>query len=227
MRNYILPFVVVFGMAIGYASPFSDAFQPLKVMDGAASKADFARYRADLLRVIGQRDAEALKSFLSPQIHYSFGVEKPGIAGFYSLWGPAKADSGLWKELAQVVKNGGSFDKNGHFVAPSWYANWPGDREESKWGVVSDRTAKVYFEPNAAGKTLPEIGRCWVQINQNEANQKDRKYTCIDLPKSMQNPFKVESAFVKSEQVHRLLDYRATFARRNGRWELASFLAGD
>lgn len=227
MRNFILPLMVVFGMAVGYASPFSDAFQPLKKVDQAADQPDFAQYRKDLLQVIGRRDAEALKAFLSPQIHYSFGVEKPGIAGFYSVWKPAKADSGLWKELAQVVGNGGSFGKNGQFIAPSWYANWPQGYDESQWGVVSDRNAKVYFEPNAASKTLPEIGPCWVQINQKEANQRDRKFTCIDLPKSMQNPYKVESVFLKSEQVHRLLDYRAIFAKRNGRWEMSSFIAGD
>lgn len=43
----------------------------------------------------------------------------------------------------------------------------------------------------------------------------------------MQNPFKVESVFLKSEQVHHLLDYRAIFAKRKGRWEMTTFIAGD
>lgn len=227
MRNYFLPLVLFSSLSIASASPFSNAFPPLQKVDQAADQADFAKFRTNLLRVVERRDAEALKAFLSPEIHYSFGLEKPGVAGFYSVWKPAKADSRLWKELAQVVGNGGSFDKQGQFVAPSWYANWPEGRPESHWGVVSDQNVKVYFEPDEASKRLPEIGNCWVQINQNEANQGNLKFTCIDLPKSMQNPFKIESVFVKSEQVHRLLDYRATFAKRKGRWELASFIAGD
>lgn len=227
MRHSLIPFTLVLGLAVGHASPFSEAFQPLQKIDRAAEQEDFAKYRADLLRVIARRDSEALRTFLSPEIHYSFGLEKPGIAGFYSLWKPAKRDSGLWKELALVVGNGGSFAKNGEFVAPSWYANWPQGRDEGKWGVVSDAAVKVYFEPNPASRTLPDIGNCWVQINQNEANQTNRKFTCIDLPKSMQNPFKVESVFLKSDQVHRLLDYRATFAKRKRGWEMTSFLAGD
>ena len=227
MRNSLIALVLLGSVAMGYASPFSEAFTPLKKIDRAADHADFAKYRSDLLRVIQRRDAEALKAYLSPVIHYSFGIEKPGIPGFYSVWKPAQKTSGLWKELAQVVGNGGSFDKNGQFTAPSWYANWPEGRDESQWGVVSDPTVPVYFEPKATGKQLPEIGNCWVQINQNEANQKDPKFLCIDLPKSMQNPYKVESVFVKSDKVHRLLDYRAVFAKNQGRWQMVSFLAGD
>lgn len=227
MRKYLTSFVLLVGAAVGYASPFSDAFAPLKKVDTAAEKADFARYRSDLLAVIEKRDAAALKGYLSPEIHYSFGLAKPGIAGFYSVWKPTQKTSQLWTELGQVVSNGGSFGKNGQFTAPSWYANWPSGKDESEWGVISDAAVPVYFEPKAGSKTLPEIGKCWVQINQNGDNQKDQKYTCIDLPKEMQNPFKVESAFVKSEQVHRLLDYRAVFAKRKGRWEMTSFVAGD
>ena len=223
----LIPFFALLGALAVHASPFSDAFEPYKKIDRAADQPAFAKFRADLLQVVGRRDAQALKGFLSPQIHYSFGVEKPGVEGFYSAWKATDRNSELWKQLAQVISNGGSFDPKGQFVAPSWYANWPADHKEAEWGVVSDARVKVYLEPKDNAKTLPEIGPCWVRLNQNHQNETDSKFTCIDLPKSMQNPFKVESAFVKSRQVHHLLDYRAVFTRRNGRWELSSFLAGD
>lgn len=227
MRNYWIPLLFVASVAIVSASPFSEAFTPVQKTDQAATKPDFAQYRAGLEKVIQNRDAEGLKAYLSPQIHYSFGLEKPGIPGFYAVWKPTSKNSQLWKELGQVVRNGGSFAKNGEFTAPSWYANWPQGKDESEWGVISDAAVPVFFEPKSTSKTLPDIGNCWVQINQNEANQRDRNFTCIDLPKSMQNPYKVESVFVKSEQVHRLLDYRAVFAKNKGRWQMVSFVAGD
>ena len=74
----LIPFLLLLGVAV-YASPFSDAFDPLKLVDRAAEKPDFARYRSDLLKVVEKRDAQALKAYLSPQIHYSFGLEKPGV----------------------------------------------------------------------------------------------------------------------------------------------------
>lgn len=222
----LIPVLMLLVVAV-HASPFSDAFEPLKMVDGAAEKPDFARYRAELLKVIERRDAQALKAYLSPQIHYSFGLEKPGVAGFYSVWKPTEAKSELWKNLAFVVNNGGSFDKRGEFTAPSWYANWPEGRDESEWGVVADASVKVYFEPKESSKQLPEIGKCWVRLNHNADNQSDSNFTCIDLPKSMQNPYKVESVFVKADRVHHLLGYRASFAKRKGRWEMTSFIAGD
>lgn len=223
----LIPLVALLCLTAVHASPFSEAFPPFKKIDRAGEKPDFAAFRAKLLQVIGRRDAQALQSYLSPEIHYSFGVEKPGIAGFYSVWKPSERNSPLWTELADVLRNGGSFDKNGQFVAPSWYANWPAGRDESEWGVVSDSPVVVYAQPRESGKKLPSIGNCWVQISPNGDNQEDPKFVCIDLPKSMQNAFKVESAFVKSEKVHRLLGYRAIFAKRDGRWEMKSFIAGD
>ncbi len=223
----LFPLLLLLGVVTVHASPFSDAFEPLKIVDRGADKPDFARYRINLLKVIGRRDAQALKACLSPQIQYSFGLGKPGVAGFYSVWKPAEAKSELWKKLAFVVGNGGSFDKQGEFTAPSWYANWPEGKDESEWGVVAETSVKVYFEPTESSKQLPEIGKCWVHLNYNGNTQMDSNFTGIDLPKSMQNPYKVESAFVKADRVHHLLGYRASFARRQGRWEMTSFIAGD
>lgn len=159
----LIPLVALLCIAVGHASPFSEAFPPLKNVDRAADKPDFAAYRAKMLQVIAGRDAQALKRYLSPDIHYSFGLEKPGVAGFYSVWKPAEGKSPLWSQLAQVLGNGGSFDKQGRFVAPSWYANWPAGRDEAEWAVVSDSSVNVYFEPDESSKRLPPIGNCWVR----------------------------------------------------------------
>lgn len=225
MKKFVLSLLLISGLA--QASPFSEAFEPLKIVDRAPEKADFAQFRSKLLKVVQERDSVALKNYLGERIQYSFGLARPGIAGFYGVWKPANRDSELWKHLEVVLKNGGSFDNRGLFTAPSWYANWPADRDEMEWGVVAEPSVTVYSQPRSDSQTLPEIGPCWVHLNQNSVNQENRNFTCIDLPKAMQNPYKVESAFVPSEKVHRLLDYRAVFAKRQGRWQMISFLAGD
>ena len=227
MKRLCLPLVLLLSLAVAQASPFSEAFESWKMVDGAGQHADFVKFRSELLGVVERRDAAALKSYLSPQIQYSFGLDKPGPAGFYARWRPGQADCELWKELGQVLRNGGSFDNRGMFTAPAWYASWPAGRDEMEWGVVSDAAVKVYSEARADSRTLPEIGPCWVHISQNPASQNQEAFTCIDLPKSMQDPYKVESAFVARDQVHRLLGYRAVFARRQGRWQMLSFLSGD
>ena len=94
----LIPFFALLGALAVHASPFSDAFEPYKKIDRAADQPAFAKFRADLLQVVGRRDAQALKSFLSPQIHYSFGVEKPAMAAVLipkvSSWRPPGMPTG-------------------------------------------------------------------------------------------------------------------------------------
>lgn len=209
------------------ASPFSEAFVPLQPVDEGAKDASFAEYRQNLLAVLQRKDAQELKKFLSPQIEYTFGLGKPGVTGFYSVWKPEKPDSRLWSELTRVVKAGGVSPRAGEFVAPYWYLNWPSGKDDLEWVAVPEDGVAVYFEPRLASKRLPDIGRCLVHRSEVERHQRHQGWTCIDLPESMQNPFKVAQVFVQTRDLQPRLGYRATFEKTEKGWRLASFVAGD
>ena len=119
------------------ASLFSDAFPAFPPVDQAPQKLDFVGYRSQLLAAIQKKDAVALKPFLAANMEYSYGVEKPGVAGFFKVWEMPSSKSSLWKELSQVVGNGGTFTDANQFVAPYWYSNWPKDRDNLEWEAVS------------------------------------------------------------------------------------------
>ena len=209
------------------ASLFSDAFPAFPPLDQGPQKMDFVGYRSQLMAAIQKKDAAALKPFLAANLEYSFGAEKPGVEGFYRVWKLPSTKSALWKELAQVVGNGGKFTDANQFVAPYWYSNWPKDRDNLEWEAVSAASIPVYFKPSRQSKRLPSIGHCLVHRNDLSKNQAHPGWTCIDLPESMQNPFKVESAFVETSNLRPMLGHRATFQRTNGRWQMVSFVAGD
>lgn len=197
--------------------------QSLPFQDEASKDPTLVKFRQSLQKAVAARDWKALTPLLAPDLTYTFGLGKPGPQGFREFWDRPGRD--VWKELATVLRRGGAFDGPSTFWAPYWYRRWPEDKPESEWAMLVGENVPFYLEPNL--KSHQYKGPSWWLARVANQEKYDPKWAEIYLPAEYQNALKVERGFVERKHVAHLLDYRAQFEKKKGRWWLTTFVAGD
>jgi hypothetical protein len=189
----------------------------LPPVDQASSIPELFAVRAQLQAAVARRDAQAVMSALSREVRLSFGSEE-GIDDFKRLWRPDLPNSPLWETLSTVLALGGAFDPDGTFTAPYVFTQWPQDKEAAIHVVALGAAVRVHAAARADAAVVavldfeivelaapPEPQARWVRVKAGAGR----------------------SGFVDGRWVRSATDYRITFARREGRWQVISFLAGD
>ena len=195
-------------------------------VDEAARDPEFFAFRARLIVALQKRDTTFLYSVLSEHIRISFG-RGGGIAAFKEQWRPKDPDSRLWDTLAEVLAFGGQFDESKSFWAPYWFAAKPSAGDDPfVYGVIVGRGVKVRREPSAASASLADLDfdvikiKDWKQTPGSTEPASGRTWVAVELADG-------RAGFVASSYVRSRIGYRAGFAKRNGRWVLEFFAAGD
>ena len=195
-------------------------------VDEAARDPEFFAFRARLLVAVQKRDTEFVYGILSERIKNNFGGGG-GIADFKKHWQPEDADSKLWSTLAEVLAFGGQFDESKSFWAPYWFAAEPSAGDDPfVYGVIVGRGVKVRREPSAASASLADLDfdvikvKDWKQTPDSTEPASGRTWVAVELADG-------RAGFVASSYVRSRIGYRAGFAKRNGRWVLEFFAAGD
>lgn len=187
--------------------------QTLPPRDECGANAEFARFRADLLDIIVRRDRARLLAILSDDIRFSFGSEV-GDHDFAAEWGLATPEtSGLWTALANTLVLGCARD-DGRMVSPYLFSRMPGGVDPYFSGVARPG-ARLSAARSDEGEG-PLISWAIIEEVADEADGWSR----VRLADG-------RSGYVESGEVLRTLDYRAIFERRNGRWLMTAFIAGD
>jgi len=187
-------------------------------VDEAPSRPDFFTFRAQLQAAVARHDAVALMAVVHPDIKCDFGGGE-GKAFFEDFWKPGTAGSRVWAELGTVLALGGTFSSADAFVAPYVFSRWPESVDSFEHvAVVGDRV-RIRTSPNAeadaAGVTSFEI----LPVARPTAETPE-EWTAVAL-----SPTKV--GYIASHLVRSPIAYRAFFAKRDGRWQMLMFLAGD
>lgn len=221
MKITLLLFLFAFGFF--HAAAQKERF--VKPVDEAKKDASFLAFRAKLIEAAKKRDAKYVLSVLDPNIKNSFGGDG-GIEEFKTQWKINEPDSEFWDEFMPVVTNGGNFveeGKNKLFTAPYSFNSFPEDLEAFEHGVIFGSNVNLRAEAKADSKVLGKLSYNIVKI--------------INSVSSTTNADKIEwyevrtlggkTGFVSGDYVRSPLDYRAGFEKKNGKWKMAFFLAGD
>lgn len=211
MRHLLLFFLLLPGLCL--AEP------KLVEADEAAKDPSFLAYRKELLAAVRRRDLTALSAALDPQIHYSFGIEKPGREGFYAAWKVKKGDPSLWKEMEEVLVHGGAFGNNGEFVAPWIYARWPEQYDSLDYVAVLAPKATIYSKPGGKGKVLAVVGHTMLKVGRQDPREHPG-WMEVEAPNK-------KHGYVKADLTRGGLDFRAVFEKKNGKWKMITFIGGD
>jgi hypothetical protein len=188
-------------------------------VDEAAKDSEFLAFRDDLLAAIRRRDLEAVVAVARENIKLSFGgsygretfrdwlvADDPGLGSSY------------WAELERAIALGGVFEGPESFCTPYTFClEIPGCDPCDPYETLiatSDR-APVYAAADRSAKVVAELSYSVVRaLDHNHPWQR------IALPGG-------GTGYVTAPEFRSPIDYRARFERRDGRWLMTLFIAGD
>jgi hypothetical protein len=211
--------------ATGVLTPTVVWARKLKPVDEGARDPSFARFRANLIRATQRHDYAAIIQVLDADVEASLGDER-SIPAFRHVW--KGKHSQLYRELAIVLRLGGSFSRHGEeFCAPyvwSDYGRHPGDMNPLS-GYVRSARVPLRKSPRAGAPAL-----AW--LSYDVLPQLDFPPVRESLRGRTRRWYRVRTAYgkwgyVEARYVRSVMDYRAMFERKHGRWVMTAFVAGD
>jgi len=183
----------------------------------------FRAFRQQLLGALARRDSSFLFSILSPDIRNSFGPDD-GIAGFRDKWQPADPDSPLWDALSRVLMLGGGL-VDSTFVAPYVAAFWPDSLDGFEHVAVTAERVPVRTAPQPDGPVIGTVS--YAVLPADEWIGMGESWVATDSSWVRVRLAGIDAAWLRATDVHSPTGWRAFFERRDGRWLLTTFLAGD
>ena len=195
----------------------------LPPVDQCSGDAGFDRFRRQLERAVGKRDLEAMSTLMAPDVRLSFG----GAVGFPKFRDHERSGPGgdgmwqeaLWGEMAKVLRLGCGTARDG---SGKEYRAWPamfvtgGDLDGYEtWVALPGATLRR--RPSASAPIAQRLPP-WTVLR--EVQEAAVPFTEVRTPKG-------RSGFIAKGQMRSLIDYRLVAERREGRWMITAFVAGD
>lgn len=199
----------------------------LRPIDEGKNDASFNAFREKLISAVKRRDTKYLVSILDRNVKASFGGDD-GIEDFKKFWKIDSPDTKLWDELLKVLTNGGKFSREGSnilFSAPYIYSHFPEELDWFEYQVIFGSNVNLRAKPDAQAETIARLSYNIVKVDflKSVADPKDEtRFVWMRI-----ETLGGKSGFVKAELVRSPVDFRAIFEKKNGRWKLISFVAGD
>ena len=192
--------------------------EPVRVppIDECGSDPAFVEYRTKLTEAVGRKDASALQALVATDVLVDLGGGTTWAA-FTREWKlDQPEESALWVELGKVIQLGceelndlrimpGNFSRLGEFedALPTYFAIETGaalrSQPDDSAPIVAALDSHLLFE------NIEAAPDGWLNARLSDGR----------------------SGFVRLSAVRSAIDYRAGFEKRDGRWKMTSFVAGD
>lgn len=183
--------------------------------DECARDVGFVRFRAKLLATVARRDARGLLALVADDIKFNFGGGT-GAQAFAAEWTLDRpATSALWHELGAALRLGCARQGNA-MVVPHLFVRFP-ERLDPFGYVLTLAPHSVRAAPRSTGARVP-VPR-WSLLRTARSGGGGSW-----IPVTVSGGRK---AYARRTDVRSPVDYRAFFERRNGRWRMTLFVAGD
>ena len=201
-------------IALALAAPVS-----LPPVEQCRGDAEFNRVRQQLRKAVDARDLEGVMTLMSDDVRVSFGGQS-GPERFSDYWTASDQDKELlWNELGDALKLGCAQATDGegnpYRAIPAMFVTGDDLDGFTTWVSLPGAVLRSKADAKAAAKMrLPS----WTVLQ--EVEHDGGSWVEVRTPKGA-------NGFVETDQARSLLDYRIIFGRRDGRWRITAFLAGD
>jgi hypothetical protein len=213
MRGLLIPLVLA---CAAFATAFAAAPVRIPPVDEAAKDQGFLAFRSQVLAAVAAKDRTFILSILSDDLLNSFGGDG-GAREFQEMWNFSGADSEFWKEFRATLDLGGAFVSEDRFVAPYVFARWPANLDVYQFVAVTGVKVPVRSGSSADADVMATLSHEAVELPEENPDAAWQKIRLADG----------RSGYVASSDLRSPVGYRAIFERRNGRWWLTAFVAGD
>ena len=184
-------------------------------VDQCTADPSFVQFRSELRRTIAKRDTDALLKVVADDVHASLGGHI-GKKDFIELWQLDRPmSSKVWKELGDALRLGCTMS-NGVATAPSFEDQLGGDRDAFET-MIALPGARLLRRPNDGASVVANLK--WNVLTMREAWD-GGPWIAVRLDDG-------RSGFVRRALARSPIDYRAWFRKREGKWRMEGFLAGD
>ena len=190
----------------------------LPPVDQCAAKPGFKIYKDALKRSVDRRNGDGLLALLAPDVLVNFGGES-GRDAFAREWDlKAGVPEELWKQLAGILALGCA-KSTGVLVIPSMASQFDSDADEGALDklVVISSSAELRAAPDSASARVASLS--WDVVTALERRHQD-DWVKVQLADG-------RKGWVAGSQMRSPLDYRAIIEKRDGRWMITAFVAGD
>lgn len=219
----ILVVLVLAASAQNVAAQIPSQAKKLVPTDDATKDPSFLSFRSQLLQALARRDTTYLYSVLAPDIKNTFGGDD-SIPGFKRLWKMDQPTTPVWEALTRVLSLGGEL-KGETFQAPYVFAKWPQSVDAFEFVAIVGELVSVREEPRPDAPKLAALSwdivtfREWKGLGENGTPTAE-SWAQIELGSG-------KTGWVYGRYVYSPVSWRAIFEKREGRWVLTTFIAGD
>jgi hypothetical protein len=226
IRKIIFTF---FLLICGVSSSIAQERKVLPVDEGKRD-ASFSAFREKTLQAAKRRDVKYILSIVDANIKNTFG-DSNGIEEFKKMWKINSPQSEFWDEFITVLEHGGAFwkrngaPKNQIFHAPYTFTQFPEDLDSIEHQCVFGNNVNLRSKPDASAPVVASLSYDIVKVdfeNSVKDETDEDKYSWLKV-----ETLGGKKGFVNAKYVRSPVDYRAIFEKRNGRWKLVTFVAGD
>jgi hypothetical protein len=186
-------------------------------IDECAADASFAAFRSALNAAVERRDREFILAAIADDIMVNFGGDA-GRADFVRAWAlDQPGESPLWSELAALLALGCARVEDGRYAAPSMFRQLDDQDDSSQALLAIRRGARLFAQAAADSPAVATLDWDVLTLRPDDGTDDWWPVTLVDG----------REGFVRREDARSLLDYRAIFAKVDGRWRIAVLVAGD
>ncbi|MGB3167538.1 MAG: hypothetical protein WBA68_12270 [Alteraurantiacibacter sp.] len=199
-------------------APPQQAKGPYAPRDGCSDKQGGRAFLAALRSAVSARDAEAVAALAADDIRLDFG----GGSGKALLVERLEdGNRGLWKELDELLTLGCASD--GATLTMPWYfaQDYPDALDASTYGLVTGEDVPFYAGTGPDRRQVASISWDKVEYVEPDESGMQLRWTDPDTGETVMGQF-ADDSVLRSH-----FDYRLLAARRNDRWRITGFVAGD
>ncbi|HET9217660.1 MAG TPA: SH3 domain-containing protein [Terriglobia bacterium] len=212
-RSAVFAALLLFTQVLGTPAQNLRTLHPV---DEAAQNPDFLAFKMRLQDIIAKRDTAALLEVVHPDIKIGFGGDH-GAAAFQEEWKPREPGSTVWKELAEVLRLGGTFDGPTLFTTPYTFSRWPNGIDAFEFSAVTGSSVRIRNAPSLNAPVVTTVSYAILELVFEDKPVEG--WTAVKLDG--------KTAYLDSRYIRSPIDYRARFEYSEGRWRMVMFLAGD
>jgi len=221
-QQWVLPIL----LAISTPGSILAAEAKLYPVDDGPKDSSFLEFRQKLTNAAKVRDLAFVLSVLEPTVVNSFGGSE-GIEGFKEIWSPEKTDTKLWETLLLILAMGGSYtpsEPEPQFWAPYVFSRWPSDFDSFEHAAILAEKVRVRSRPDPKAPVVATLSfdivkfadQSWLPAAEAGQNAWVKIVTLAGV-----------EGLVSSRYVRSPIDYRIGFVKKNGKWLIKVFVAGD
>jgi hypothetical protein len=224
----IFAFIILIFLA--YTASIVGQEKYVRLVDEAGKDKSFSVFRDELLDALRKRDTKFVLSIIDPQISNDFGGGN-GVADFKQKWKINNRNSPFWDEMLTVLMNGGAFmdEKKQSFGAPYLYTEFhkqlPENIDGFEHAAIFGKNVKLYKQPRANSSVVATLSYNVVKPDYDRSvkdKSKEFEFHWVKV-----ETLGGKKGFVRGEFVRSPIDYRAVFEKKNGKWKMTAFIAGD